>query len=98
MKKLILMIFIKLNSQVVNYKVPSHKWKNHIQPWLDLYLIMGHNELRIETSSTGVAYADFNGDEYLEILTLAQAPDGEFPEHNIYHNYAATTFSMDIAL
>jgi len=101
MKKIIflaLMISIKLSSQNFNYKVPSHEWKNNIQPWLDLYLIIGDNESRVETSNTGVAYADFNGDGYLDILTLAGVPDGEFPEHNMYINNGDNTFSMDNTL
>ncbi len=64
------MISIKLSSQV-NYNVPSHEWKNSTQPWIDLFLINGNGESRVETSNTGVAYADFNEDGYLDILTLA---------------------------
>ena len=101
---LFLMISIKLSSQV-NYNVPSHEWKNSTQPWLDLYLINSSTtsesinaELRLETSSTGVAYADFNEDGYLDILTLAQAPDGEFPLHQMLINNGVGTYSPDNTL
>ena len=98
------MISIQLSSQV-NYNVPSHEWKNSTQPWLDLYLINSSTtsesinaEIRVETSSTGVAYADFNEDGYLDILTLAQAPDGEFPLHQMLINNGDGTYSPDNAL
>lgn len=101
---LFLMISIQLSSQV-NYNVPSHEWKNSTQPWLDLYLINSSTtsesinaEIRVETSSTGVAYADFNEDGYLDILTLAQAPDGEFPLHQMLINNGDGTYSPDNAL
>ena len=92
------MISLKLSSQDFNYKVPSHEWKNNIQPWLDLYLIIGDNESRVETSSTGVAYADFNGDGYFDILSLQGVPDGEFPDHNMFINNGDDTFSIDNTL
>ena len=101
MKKILflfLMISLKLSSQDFNYKVPSHEWKNNIQPWLDLYLIIGDNESRVETSSTGVAYADFNGDGYFDILSLQGVPDGEFPDHNMFINNGDDTFSIDNTL
>ena len=70
---------VNIHSQEFDYKVPSHEWKHNIQLWIDLFLVNGNGESRLETSTTGVAYADFNEDGYLDILTLAQAPDGEFP-------------------
>jgi len=98
------MISIKLSSQV-NYNVPSHEWKNSTQPWLDLYLINSSTtsvsinaESRVETSNTGVAYADFNENGYLDILTLAQAPDGEFPLHQMLINNGDGTYSPDNTL
>ena len=98
------MISIKLSSQV-NYNVPSHEWKNSTQPWLDLYLINSSTtsvsinaEPRVETSNTGVAYADFNEDGYLDILILAQAPDGEFPLHQMLINNGDGTYSPDNTL
>ena len=101
---LFLMISIKLSSQV-NYNVPSHEWKNSTQPWLDLYLINSsatsvsiNAESRVETSNTGVAYADFNENGYLDILTLAQAPDGEFPLHQMLINNGDGTYSPDNTL
>jgi len=101
---LFLMISIKLSSQV-NYNVPSHEWKNSTQPWLDLYLINSSTtsvsinaESRVETSNTGVAYADFNENGYLDILTLAQAPDGEFPLHQMLINNGDGTYSPDNTL
>ena len=98
------MISIQLSSQV-NYNVPSHEWKNSTQPWLDLYLINSSTtsvsinaESRVETSNTGVAYADFNENGYLDILTLAQAPDGEFPLHQMLINNGDGTYSPDNTL
>ena len=98
------MISIKLSSQV-NYNVPSHDWKNSTQPWLDLYLINSSTtsesinaEFRAETSNTGVAYADFNEDGYLDILTLALAPDAEFPLHQMLINNGDGTYSPDNTL
>jgi hypothetical protein len=101
---LFLMISIQLSSQV-NYNVSSHEWKNSTQPWLDLYLINSSTtsesinaEIRVETSSTGVAYADFNENGYLDILTLAQAPDAEFPLHQMLINNGDGTYSPDNTL
>lgn len=63
---LILMISIELSRYFFNYKVLFYEWKNNIHPWLGLYLIMGNNESRIETSSTGIAYVNFNGEQYAD--------------------------------
>jgi hypothetical protein len=102
---LFLLISIKLSSQDFNYNVPSHEWKNSTQPWIDLFLINAkatsesiNGESRIETSTTGVAYADFNEDGYLDILTLAQAPDAEFPLHQMLINNGDGTYSPDNTL
>ncbi len=85
-------------SQEFDYKVTSHEWKHNIQPWIDLFLVNGNGESRVETSNTGVAYADFNEDGYLDILTLAQAPDGEFPLHQMLINNGDGTYSPDNTL
>jgi hypothetical protein len=102
---LFLLISIKLSSQDFNYNVPSHEWKNSTQPWIDLFLINAkatsesiNGESRIETSTTGVAYADFNEDGYLDILTLAQSPDAEFPLHQMLINNGDGTYSPDNTL
>jgi hypothetical protein len=95
---LFLMISIKLSSQDFNYNVPSHEWKNNIQPWIDLFLVNGNGESRVETSTTGVAYADFNENGYLDILTLAPSPDGEFPLHQLLINNGDGTYSPDNTL
>jgi hypothetical protein len=92
------MISIKLSSQDFNYNVPSHEWKNNIQPWIDLFLVNGNGESRVETSTTGVAYADFNENGYLDILTLAPSPDGEFPLHQLLINNGDGTYSPDNTL
>ena len=96
---------VNLHSQDFDYNVLSHEWKNSTQPWLDLYLINSSTtsvsinaEPRVETSNTGVAYADFNEDGYLDILTLAQAPDGEFPLHQMLINNGDGTYSPDNTL
>jgi len=96
---------VNLHSQDFDYNVLSHEWKNSTQPWLDLYLINSSTtsvsinaESRVETSNTGVAYADFNENGYLDILTLAQAPDGEFPLHQMLINNGDGTYSPDNTL
>jgi hypothetical protein len=96
---------VNLHSQDFDYNVLSHEWKNSTQPWLDLYLINSSTtsvsinaETRVETSNTGVAYADFNENGYLDILTLAQAPDGEFPLHQMLINNGDGTYSPDNTL
>ena len=81
-----------------NYNVPSHDWKHNIQPWIDLFLVISDDESRIETSNTGVAYADFNEDGYLDILTLQGVPDGEFGKHNMFINNGDDTFTKDNSL
>jgi hypothetical protein len=81
-----------------NYNVPSHEWKHNIQSWIDLFLVNGNGESRVETSNTGVAYADFNENGYLDILTLAQAPDTEFPLHQLLINNGDGTYSPDNTL
>jgi hypothetical protein len=96
---------VNLHSQDFDYNVLSNEWKNSTQPWLDLYLINSsatsvsiNAESRVETSNTGVAYADFNENGYLDILTLAQAPDGEFPLHQMLINNGDGTYSPDNTL
>ena len=89
---------VNLHSQDFDYNVPSHEWKNSTQPWIDLFLINGNGESHVETSTTGVAYADFNEDGYLDILILAQAPDGEFPLHQMLINNGDGTYSQDNTL
>jgi len=89
---------VNIHSQEFDYKVPSHEWKHNIQLWIDLFLVNGNGESRLETSTTGVAYADFNEDGYLDILTLAQAPDGEFPLHQMLINNGDGTYSPDNTL
>jgi hypothetical protein len=81
-----------------NYNVPSHEWKHNIQPWIDLFLVTSDDESRIYTSNTGVAYADFNEDGYLDILTLQGVPDGEFGKHNMFINNGDDTFTKDNSL
>ena len=108
MKKLfflLLMVSIKLSGQDLSYNVPSHEWKNSTQPWLDLYLINSsatsesiNAEIRTETSSTGVAYADFNENGYLDILTLQPSPDSEFSLHQMLINNGDGTYSPDNTL
>ena len=96
---------VNLHSQDFDYNVLSHEWKNSTQPWLDLYLINSSTtsvsinaEPRVETSNTGVAYADFNENGYLDILTLAQAPGAEFPLHQLLINNGDGTYSPDNTL
>ena len=89
---------VNIHSQEFDYKVTSHEWKHNIQSWIDLFLVNGNGESRIETSTTGVAYADFNENGYLDILTLAQAPEGEFPLHQLLINNGDGTYSPDNTL
>jgi hypothetical protein len=69
-----------------NYNIPSHEWKNNIQPWLDLNKATSDNGLFEEPfegpSTTGTAYADFNYDGYIDIMTPVSIQDGM--DHDFY--------------
>jgi hypothetical protein len=80
----------------VNYNVPSHDWENYQAPWFDwleIYTSLDFDELY--HNNTGTAYADFNGDNFIDIVY--QEPSGmNQPLTNLFFiNNGDNTFTVD---
>jgi len=88
--------------KTINYFVNSHQYKNEMNPYFDLIKIVQNHEIegpKYGGYDTGVAYADFNGDGYIDInLLLNPGQDGDFCEHFMLINNGDDTFSMDNTL
>jgi len=86
----------------INYFVNSHYYKNEMNPYFDLNEIVENHGLenpKYGGYDTGVAYADFNGDGYIDInLLLNPGQDGDFCEHFMLINNGDNTFSKDNTL
>ena len=99
---LVLMVSLKLSSQDINYNVNSHHYKNEMNPYFDLIKIVENHGIEGPAYGgydTGVAYADFNGDGYIDInLLLNPGSDGDFCEHFMLINNGDDTFTMDNTL
>ena len=99
---LFLMVSLKLSSQDINYNVNSHYYKNEMNPYFDLIEIVKNHGIegpKYGGYDTGVAYADFNGDGYIDInLLLNSGGDGDFCEHFMLINNGDDTFTMDNTL
>ena len=82
----------------INYMVNSHYYKNEMNPYFDLMRITEQNDIgspKYGGYDTGVAYADFNGDGYIDInLMLNPGVDGDYCEHFMLINNGDDTFSM----
>ena len=78
--------------------VNSHYYKNEMNPYFDLMRITEQNDIgspKYGGYDTGVAYADFNGDGYIDInLMLNPGVDGDYCEHFMLINNGDDTFSM----
>ena len=83
----------------INYLVNSHYYKNEMNPYFDLNKITKNHGIegpKYGGYDTGVAYADFNGDGYIDInLMLNAGVDGDFCEHFMLINNGDDTFTMN---
>ena len=83
----------------INYLVNSHYYKNEMNPYFDLIKITKNHDIgnpKYGGYDTGVAYADFNGDGYIDInLMLNAGVDGDFCEHFMLINNGDDTFTMN---
>ena len=81
----------------INYLVNSHYYKNEMNPFFDLIKITKNHGIegpKYGGYDTGVAYADFNGDGYVDInLLLNPGVDGDYCEHFILINNGDNTFT-----
>jgi len=82
----------------INYMVNSHYYKNEMNPYFDLMRITEQNDIgspKYGGYDTGVAYADFNGDGFVDInLMLNPGVDGDYCEHFMLINNGDDTFKM----
>ena len=83
----------------INYLVNSHYYKNEMNPYFDLIKITKNHGIegpKYGGYDTGVAYADFNGDGYIDInLMLNAGVDGDYCEHFMLINNGDDTFTMN---
>ena len=83
----------------IDYLVNSHYYKNEMNPYFDLIKITKNHGIegpKYGGYDTGVAYADFNGDGYIDInLMLNAGVDGDFCEHFMLINNGDDTFTMN---
>ena len=82
----------------INYLVNSHYYKNEMNPYFDLIKITKNHGIegpKYGGYDTGVTYADFNGDGYIDInLLLNPGVDGDYCEHFMLLNNGDDTFTM----
>ena len=83
----------------IDYLVNSHYYKNEMNPYFDLIKITKNHGIegpKYGGYDTGVAYADFNSDGYIDInLMLNAGVDGDFCEHFMLINNGDDTFTMN---
>ena len=60
----------------VNYNIPSHDFENYVMPWFDLASITTEAGIDCFHCNTSSAYADFNGDNYFDIMLQPDVNDG----------------------
>ena len=60
----------------VDYNIPSHDFENYIMPWFDLASITTEAGIDCFHCNTSSAYADFNGDNYFDIMLQPDVNDG----------------------
>lgn len=86
---------VNIHSQEFDYKVPSHEWKNNIQPWIDLAKVTSDNGLIGEPSNTSTAYADFNYDGYIDIMMALSTEDGTYLDYSFLINDGNNNYILD---
>ena len=83
----------------IDYLVNSHYYKNEMNHYFDLIKITKNHGIegpKYGGYDTGVAYADFNGDGYIDInIMLNAGVDGDFCEHFMLINNGDDTFTMN---
>jgi len=83
----------------IDYMVNSHYYKNEMNPYFDLNRIISNHGIegpKYGGHDSGVAYADFNGDGYIDInLMLNTGVDGDYCEHFMLINNGDDTFTMN---
>tara|TARA_B100001250_G_scaffold394916_1_gene399322 strand:+ start:151 stop:1665 length:1515 start_codon:yes stop_codon:yes gene_type:complete len=84
-----------------DYKVPSHYWKNEMNPFINLYGIAAQFGFHHHMGGfdTGTAYADFNMDGYLDILLqIGEVGDGIIMQNYMLINNGDGTYNLDNSL
>ena len=80
----------------IDYNVPYHDFKNYTMPWFDLASIT--QDLGFEKNdsyNTSAAYADFNGDNYFDIMIQPNVSDGSIVDTYFLINNGDNTFYID---
>jgi len=80
----------------INYNVPSSDFTNNISPWFDLAgIVDGLGFTKKDSYNTNAAYADFNGDNYFDIMIQPNVNDGVPVNTFFLINNGDNTFYID---
>jgi len=79
----------------INYNVPSHDYKNYVMPWFDLASITTEAGIDCWHCNTSSAYADFNGDNYFDIVLQPDVNDGVPVDTYFLINNGDNSFYID---
>jgi len=82
--------------RTIDYNVPSHDYENYIMPWFDLASIaedLGFT--KNDSYNTNAAYADFNGDNYFDIMIQPNVNDGVPVDTYFLINNGDNSFYID---
>ena len=80
----------------VDYNIPSHDFENYVMPWFDLAGITdGLGFTKNDSYNTNAAYADFNGDNYFDIMIQPNVNDGVPVNTFFLINNGDNTFYID---
>jgi hypothetical protein len=80
----------------VNYNIPSSDFTNSISPWFNLAgIVDGLGFSKNDSYNTNAAYADFNGDNYFDIMIQPNVNDGVPVNTYFLINNGDNTFYID---
>ena len=81
----------------VDYNMPYHDFKNFHMPWFDLASITKNAGFGVGYGccNTSSAYADFNGDNYFDIMILSDDNEGALLDGHFFINNGDNTFHLD---
>ena len=80
----------------VDYNISSHDYENYIMPWFDLAgIVDGLGFSKNDSYNTNAAYADFNGDNYFDIMIQPNVSDGLPVDSFFLINNGDNTFYID---
>jgi hypothetical protein len=82
--------------RTVDYNVSSHDYENYIMPWFDLASIVEDlGFAKNDSYNTNAAYADFNGDNYFDIMIQPNVNDGVPVDTYFLINNGDNSFYID---